>query len=130
VVAHRFGHANALMTASLLLWGACLVALPAMDPKPVLIAQGLLQGLPAGLMMALPAMALRPQSRSIGMGLFYTGLYIGHAGLPPIAGWLQDRSGGAAASLYFAAVLVFSILALFAAFRWLQRDPAVSIQPA
>jgi hypothetical protein len=119
-----------LMTASLLLWGACLVALPVMDPEPVLVAQGLLQGLPAGLIMALPATALRPQSRGIGMGLFYTWLYLGHAGLPPIAGWLQDLSGGAAASLYFAAMLVFSILALFAVFRWLQRDPTVSVQAA
>ncbi len=128
VVAHRFGHANFLMTASLLLWGACLIALPWTHPEAVLVAQGLLQGLPAGLMMALPATALRPQSRAIGMGLFYTGLYLGHAGLPPVAGWLQDLSGSAAASLYFAAALIFSILILYAAFRSFQRARAVSAQ--
>ena len=130
VVAHRWGHANMLMTASLLLWGACLIALPATDPERVLVAQGLLQGLPAGLIMALPATALSPRSRGIGMGLFYTWLYVGHAGLPPIAGWLQDLSGGAAASLYFAAALIFSILVLFGAFRWLQRGSTVSLLPA
>jgi hypothetical protein len=42
--------------------------------------------------------------------------------MPPIAGWLQDLSGSAPASLYFAAALVFSILVLFAAFRLLEND--------
>jgi predicted MFS family arabinose efflux permease len=129
IVAQRWGHVNVLMVVSIFLWGACLLVLPSTDPGPVLVAIGLLQGLPVGVIMALPATALRSESRGIGMGVFFTGLYLGHAGLPPIAGWLQDLSGSADTSLYFAAALVFSILALFAAFRLFQRDPFVSVQP-
>jgi hypothetical protein len=54
------------------------------------------------------------------MGLFFTWLYIGHAVLPPVAGWLQDVSGSAAMPFYFASGLALSIVPLFAAFRSLQ----------
>jgi hypothetical protein len=54
------------------------------------------------------------------MGLFYTFLYIGHTGLPPLAGRIQDAIGGTAASLYIAAALVLAIIPLFAVFRGAQ----------
>jgi len=131
IVAQRWGHANILMVAGIFGWGSCLLLLPSTDhPEVVLVVIGLLQGLPVGVIMALPATALRPQSRGIGMGFFFTWLYLGHAGLPPIAGWLQDLSGSAAAPLCFAAGLVFFILALFVTFRFLQREPTVAVQPA
>ena len=99
-----------------------LLLLPAVAaPVPVLLAIGLVQGLPVGVVMALPAEALRPESRATGMGLFYTGLYVGHAALPPVAGWLLDLSGSPAAPLAFAGVLVLCVPPLFAAFRAVQR---------
>ena len=55
------------------------------------------------------------------MGVFYSFMYIGQAGLPPLGGAIQDAAGGNTASLYFAAVLVFAILPLFALFRWAQH---------
>jgi MFS family permease len=95
------------------------------ETYPVLVAGRLLSGvgatlLPVGVIMALPAEVLRPESRAIGMGLFYTWLYIGHAGLPPAAGWIQDLTGKAAAPIYFAGALVLSTLLLFALARRLQ----------
>jgi hypothetical protein len=60
------------------------------------------------------------------MGLFYTGLYVGHAALPLVAGCLLDLSGALAAPLAFAGALVLSVAPLFAAFRAIQRRASVS----
>jgi predicted MFS family arabinose efflux permease len=120
IVVQRWGRPNVLMLAGVIVWGACLLLLPSADPVTSLIVLGLFQGLPVGVIMSLPAEVLHPASRGTGMGLFYTCLYIGHAGLPPVAGWLQDLSGDAAVPLYFAGALVLSILPVFAAFRLLQ----------
>jgi cyanate permease len=95
-----------------------------LPPVPLLIAIGLVVGLPVGVMMSLPAAVLRPASRSLGMGIFYTGLYVGHAGLPPIAGWLRDASGDAGAPFLFAGVMTLALPALHAMFRALQRRAA------
>jgi hypothetical protein len=53
----------------------------------------------------------------IGMGVFFTWLYIGHSALPPVAGWLQDVTGDAAAPFYFAGLLVLTIIPLHVLFR-------------
>lgn len=120
IIAQRWGRPNALLLAGVIVWGLCLLLLPAADPVAVLIVLGLFQGLPVGVIMSLPAEVLRPASRATGMGVFFTWLYIGHASLPPVAGWLQDLSGSPAVSLYFASALVLSIVPVFAAFRLLQ----------
>jgi predicted MFS family arabinose efflux permease len=127
IVSQRWGHPIALMLLGVGGWGLGLLALPTVDPVPVVIVIGLLQGLPVGVIMALPAEVLRPESRAIGMGLFYTCLYIGHAGLPPAAGWIQDLTEKAAAPIYFAGALVLSTLLLFALARRLQTR---ALQPA
>lgn len=109
-----------LMAAGSLAWGGCLfvMASDAWLAAPALITAGLLMGLPVGVIMSLPAQALRPESRALGMGLFYTGLYVGHGLLPPICGWLQDRTGSPAVPLYFAMVLVLAMVPLYGIFRW------------
>jgi MFS family permease len=131
LIAQRWGHRTALLLFCILTWGIGLLLLPLAPPVPVLLAIGLVQGLPVGVVMAMPAEVLRPQSRATGMGLFYTALYVGHAALPPVAGWLLDLSGTPAAALAFAGVLVLSIVPLFAAFRGLQRRaPRVGTEAA
>jgi hypothetical protein len=81
------------MLAGLIVWGVGLALLPSAHPVAALTVLGLFRGLPVGVIMALPAEVLHPASRAIGTGLFYTGLDIGHAGLPPLAGWLQNAFG-------------------------------------
>jgi MFS family permease len=123
LAAQRWGHRTALLLTGTIGWGLGLLLLPAVAaPVPVLLAIGLLLGLPVGVVMALPAEALRPQSRATGMGLFYTGLYVGHAALPPVAGWLLDLSGSPAAPLAFAGALVLSVVPMYAAFHAVQRS--------
>jgi MFS family permease len=121
VIAHRWSRWNLLMVAGIGGWGVALLLVPVIDPVLPLLASGLVLGLAVGVIMALPSEVLRPESRGVGMGVFYTFMYIGQAGLPPLGGAIQDAVGGITASLYFAAALVLSILPLFALFRWAQH---------
>jgi len=120
IIAQRWKCPNALMLIGLLATGCALLSLPQEPPFLPLIAIGLALGLPVGVILSLPAEVLRPEHRGTGMGLFYTWLYIGHAGLPPTAGWLQDIVGGVAASIYFAGGLFLFTLPLFGVFRLMQ----------
>jgi cyanate permease len=124
ILAQRRAWRVPLLLGGCLGWAACLLLLPAMPTLPLLILLGVLQGLPVGVIMAMPAEALRPESRATGMGLFYTWLYLGHAGLPSLAGWWQDRLGGPAAALAFAAALLLACLPLYAGYRALRRARA------
>ena len=45
---------------------------------------------PAGILMALSAEAMRVESRSIGMGVFFMGQVLLQSTAPPVAGWLYD----------------------------------------
>jgi len=127
LIVQRWGRANVVMLAGVIVWGVCLLLLPSISPTTVLFVIGLFLGLPVGVIVSMPAGVLRPASRAIGMGLFFTWLYIGHAVLPPVAGWLQDLSGSAATPFYFASVLVLSIVPLFFAFRSLRRPHPATV---
>jgi MFS family permease len=130
VIAQRWGHRTLLLISGAIAWGIGLLLLPLAPPLPILLVIGLMQGLPVGVIMALPAEILHPQSRATGMGVFYTGLYIGHAALPPVAGWLLDLSGSPAAPLAFAGVLVLALVPLFGTYRVLQRStPSIGTEP-
>ena len=53
---------------------------------------GLIGMAPAGLIMALAAKSMRPESRAIGMGIFFMGQCILQGPAPGIAGWIYDIS--------------------------------------
>jgi cyanate permease len=106
------------MALGVLGWAGCLAALARGAPAgPALLAAGLTMGLPTGVIMSLPAKALSPANRALGMGLFYVWLYIGHGGLPPLAGWLRDRTGGPEVPLLLCATLILVMLPMFGLFR-------------
>jgi cyanate permease len=100
------------------------------DPVLPLLLGGTVLGVAIGVIVALPAEVLRPESRGVGMGVFFTFMYVGQAGLPPLAGAIQDAAGGNTASIYFAALLVLAILPLFALFRWAQRRQGWAVSRA
>jgi hypothetical protein len=107
MAAGSFGWALALIGMA---WGGILAA-------PAMVAAALIMGLPVGVIMSLPAQALRPENRSVGMGLFYTWLYIGHALIPPAAGWLRDATASVAAPFLISAGLVGLMPLLFGVFH-------------
>jgi cyanate permease len=121
-----------LMAIGALSWAGCLLVLAsgAGLSGAAMIVSGLLMGLPVGIIMAMPARALRPESRAVGMGLFYTWLYIGHGLMPPAAGWLQDTLNSAAAPLIFTAVLVAAMLPLYWLFEAIARRRVVAADSA
>ena len=79
---------------------------------PIVIAIGAISALPAGPIMSLPARVLQPQTRAIGMGIFFTVFYAPMMLGPAIAGAIAKWTGSAAAALDFgtAALLVCPIL--------------------
>ena len=73
-----------------------------------------------GAVMALPGQVLSTKGRGTGFGVFYTVYYVGMAIFPPIAGWLQDSTGAATASVLFGGLLLALTIVALAVFRLLQ----------
>jgi predicted MFS family arabinose efflux permease len=90
-------------------------------PLAVFALVALIIGWPAGQLMALPAQALRPESRAPGMGVFYTCYYAGMALLPGLAGMARDLTGSPAAPVLFAAAMMLMTLVGLAGFAAVLR---------
>ncbi|WP_410712121.1 MULTISPECIES: hypothetical protein [Bradyrhizobium] len=84
---------------------------------PVVIALGILCGLPAGPIMSLPARVLEQKTRPIGMGIFYTVFYAGMLAGPAIGGKLSTAVGSAGAALDFGAAVLLACPAVLWFFR-------------
>ena len=98
-------------------WCVTLLLLAArQSPLLWIVIGGFAGGLPAAAFVSLHAEFLRAESRSAGMGVFYTIYYGGCAVLPALAGRLYDISGGRAA-LGMAAGLALLCAPLLWAFR-------------
>lgn len=118
----RASHPDLVCHAAVIAWCATLLLLAARTaPLPWIVLGGLLGGLPAAALVSLPAECLRPASRSVGMGVFYTVYYLGCAILPAMAGGLYDRYGGRAA-LLMAAGIVFAAIPILWLFRRMLAD--------
>jgi predicted MFS family arabinose efflux permease len=110
-VVERFGRPNLFMAGGFSIAALAALALPFVDSP--LIAFGVIAlaiGAPAGMIMALPAQALRPESRAVGMGLFFTCYYAALALLPGGAGLARDLSGSPAAPAVFAGAMMLLCL--------------------
>lgn len=95
--------AASLMVAGLLAW---LTRSDAVITILVLI--GLIGGHPAGPIMSLTARVLVPQTRAIGMGVFYTLFYAAMMLGPAVAGRLAKSAGTAAVALDLGALTVLA----------------------
>jgi predicted MFS family arabinose efflux permease len=74
----------------------------------ILVLIGLVGGLPAGPIMSLASRVLAPETRAIGMGVFYTLFYAAMMLGPAIAGRLAKSAGTAAAALDLGALTVLA----------------------
>jgi predicted MFS family arabinose efflux permease len=95
---------------------------------PIVIAIGAISALPAGPIMSLPARVLQPQTRAIGMGIFFTVFYAVMMLGPAIGGAIAKWTGSAAAALDFgtAALLACPVL-LWGFSRLASARPAVAL---
>lgn len=73
---------------------------------PIVVALGIVCGLPAGAIISLSALVLERKTRSIGMGIFYTVFYAGSPVGVAIGGKLSTSMGGASAALDFGAAML------------------------
>ena len=90
-------------------------------PAPLLLLLGAFLGLPAGLIVAMPARVLRPDQRAVGMGLFYSVFYAGLGVFAPFAGWVRDLTAIDTAPFMVAAVLTVLTAAAVGAFLLLAQ---------
>ena len=124
-LASRLGRPNAFIVASTAIGGLAVLAVPFTSAYVLCFSViGLILFLPAGIMAALPIEVLRPESRAMGLGLFYTWWYAGMAALPPLGGWSYDVTGNPAAPILCAATFVFMTLVALVCLRLCQRMPA------
>ena len=121
-LASRLGRPNTFIVVSTVVGGLAVLAVPFTSAYVLCFSViGLILFLPAGIIAALPIEVLRPESRAMGLGLFYTWWYAGVAALPPLGGWTYDVTGNPAAPLIVAAGLVFLTLASLLLFRLSQN---------
>jgi MFS family permease len=111
-LADRTGRPFTLAVAASLMVALLLVWLTRSDSVvAILILIGLLGGHPAGPIMSLPARVLGPETRAIGMGVFYTLFYAFYAAMmlgPAVAGRLAKSAGSAAVALDLGALTVLA----------------------
>jgi MFS family permease len=106
-IADRSGRPELMLVGGCILFAALMIALPRSGAVIVTVAAlGLISGQPAGPIMSLPARVLLPQTRAIGMGLFFT-MYYGCMMLGPVVGGAFAKwAGTAAAAFDFGAVMI------------------------
>lgn len=126
LLVQRFGHADAIVYTSLAAWALATIGImTSTAPLPWVIAAGLIGGMPAGVLVSLPGEILRAESRSTGMGIFYTIFYAGMAIAPPVAGAIAVHTASTAAPIWMAVACVAVCAATFAVAQWVRRSAAV-----
>lgn len=107
LLADRTGRPATIVVASALLTAVLMVLLPRSGAVlPIILSLGLISGLPAGPVMSLPARVLQPQTRAIGMGVFFTMFFACMMLGPVIGGACAKWAGSAAAAFDFGAAMI------------------------
>ena len=121
-LADRLGRPDLVMVAGFVVAGAAAIVLAgSASTLPCFIAVAVAVGLPAGPIMTLPAVGLRPQNRATGMGIYFTWYYALMASMPAVAGFARDVTHDSGMPIYGAAVMMAAALASLAAFRFFAR---------
>lgn len=123
--AQRIGNIDTAMKLCIAAIAVFLLAIPLTWALPALFLAVGAMGLTTGIVMSLPSQVLRPENRGLGMGIFFLWLYLAQASMPPIAGWLQEKTQSMATPMYFAAAAMLCLLPLYVLFRASVRDPAL-----
>lgn len=96
VIADRTGRRNLVLVTGLVLFAAMLIVGARTDAVLVtFVLLGVVGGLAAGPIMSLPAAVLKPETRAVGMGIFFTMFYLATVLAPLLGGWLASLTGSA-----------------------------------
>jgi MFS family permease len=106
-LADRTGRPATIIVASAVVTAILMVLLPRSGAVlPLVIVLGLISGLPAGPIMSLPARVLQPQTRAIGMGVFFTMFFACMMLGPVLGGAFAKWAGSAGAAFDFGAAMI------------------------
>ena len=106
-LADRSQRPQLILVGGSIVLAALMIALPRSGAvAAIVVAIGLIGGLPAGPIMSLPAGVLQPATRAIGMGLFFTVYYAAMMLGPVIGGACAKWTGSAAAAFDFGAAMI------------------------
>jgi len=121
-IVDRYGHRNLVLTVCM---AAAVIALWLLSHPGAGLLASLLFGLvgmaPAGVIMALAGLALRPEVRAFGMGVFFTIYYAIMLATPPAAGAILDATGQAQGALWLAMILFASVVPFVFAFKYIKE---------
>jgi MFS family permease len=121
-IADRSGRPDLLLVGGCIVFAIAMVVLPRSEAVvPITVALGLICGQPAGPILSLPARVLTPQTRGIGMGIFYTLYYVTMMLGPVAAGACAKWTGNAAAAFDLGAAVLLACPVLLFVFN---RFPA------
>ena len=132
IIADRTGRRDTVILISLIGYSALLpVALyaPTWGITIALSVAGFFFGLGAGPIMTLPAAILRPDSRALGMGVFFSIYYALMMAGPAIAGALADRAGEAGVTFLFGSALLIACIPALGIFRLMTRIKGATVSP-
>jgi MFS family permease len=108
-IADRTRRPELILVAGCIVFAILMLALPRSGAVILtVVALGLVCGQPAGPMMSLPARVLRPETRAIGMGVFFTVYYAAMMLGPVVGGACAKWAGSAAAAFDFGAAAILA----------------------
>lgn len=117
-IVDRFGYRNIILAVCMT---GAVTALWLLSYPGAGLAASLLFGLvgiaPAGVIMALAGLALRPEVRAFGMGVFFTIYFAIMLATPPIAGAILDATGQPEGPIWLAMILFASVVPFAVAFK-------------
>jgi len=117
LLADRSGrHVTVLVATATLLALGLLAAAHTAAPLVAFAALGLIAGLPAGPIMSLPSRVLLPNTRTMGMAIFFTTFFVIQAAGPWIAGRAAAATGTVSTTFDLGAVFLVIGMALVAVF--------------
>jgi predicted MFS family arabinose efflux permease len=108
-LADRTGRPQSIIVAGAIVFALLMLAFPRSGAVlSMVVALGLLSGLPAGSIMSLPARVLAPATRAVGMGIFYAAYYAAMMIGPAVGGACAKWGGSAGAAFDFGAAMVLA----------------------
>jgi len=118
-LADRLKHPQAIfIVGGCVVFAAMMASLAHANAVPfAIVGLGIFIGLPAGPIMSLPARALSPATRAVGMGIFFTIYFIAMMLGPVIGGACAKWTGSAAAAFDFGVVALLACPLLLWAFN-------------
>jgi MFS family permease len=129
VLADRTGYHNTLMVSCFFVF-AILLALASRTEAiiAILISLGMSCGLATGPILSLPARVLEPETRAIGMGVFFSISYVGLVLGPVLGGKYATWAGNAGAAFDFGAAALLICPIILWVFQRFQSAAKISLQ--